>query len=139
MADYSPTLVYEYEVRNFFTPAIDYEDVSKAEMLSKIEAVEDFIKAVYFQDSAPTRSKAKIPALLLVCSKIIQNPKISKKYHVVRSETLGDYKYELWSPTKSSKTSMDIALSWEEMALRMLKKRVSDSTHGWQKIKVVND
>jgi len=122
MADYSPSLIYEYEVRNSFTPPLTYEDVTKAEMLLKIEAVEDYIKCTYFNDAMPPRSDGKIPALLIVMSKVIKgNPGLIKKYGIVESLSLGDYKVTYQHSGRGDHVSAyESAKSWEQMAEDML-------------------
>ena len=135
MSDYEPKLITEMDVRNFFSPPLSYTDVSKAEILLKIEAVEDYISAKWGITSS---SDGKIPALLLVASKIVQNPNLAKKYYTLRSESIGkDYSYSLALPTsKGAIQTSPYALSktWEEMAIEMLNSRCTDR---W-KIRVVN-
>lgn len=124
MADYSPSLVTEQDVRNMFTPPLDYNDVTKAQILLYIETVEDYIKAVYFDDSMPSKSEARIPALLLVMSKIIKKPDLLKKYGVVEYMKLGDFTFRLEGPGRGKHvTAYEVAKSWEEMAHEMLKSR----------------
>jgi len=124
MADYTPQLVSEYEVRNMFTPPLDYDDVTKAQILLYIESVEDYIKSVYFDDSMPSKANARIPALLLVMSKIIKKPDLLKKYGVVESMKLGDFSFKLVTTGKGKHvTAYEAAKSWEEMAHEMLKSR----------------
>ena len=48
MTDYATVAVTEMDVRNFVSPPLDYDDVSKAEILLKIESVETFAKYTYF-------------------------------------------------------------------------------------------
>lgn len=139
MVDYSPSLVYEYEVRNAFSPPLDYDDISKADLLLKIEAVEDYIKATYFNDSMPTRAKGKIPALLIAMSKVLKgNPSIVKKYGIVESLTLDDYKVSYAISGRGDHvTAYESAESWEQMALKMLKVRGKE--HSWGQVVLVND
>ena len=70
MSDYSPIVVSENDIRSFVTPPLDYDDVTKAEILLKIEAIETFVKYAYFNGGIIT-SKAKIPVVLLVISNLI--------------------------------------------------------------------
>ena len=123
MADYTPQLVKEHEVRNFFTPPLDYDDVDKAELLAKIQAVETFIKDVYFDGNMPTESTAKIPALLLVVSQIVQNPTLAKKYGAIVSEKLGDYSYKL--ATETGRTPYNAYKVYRDMAFAMLRAKCS--------------
>jgi len=125
MTDYEPKLVKEHEVRNFFTPPLSYEDVSKAELLAKIEAIEQFIADAYFNGNMPSRDDAKIPALLLVVSQIVQNPRVSKKYNVIVSEKLGDYSYKI--SDKYGREAYNAYAVYREMALAMLRAKSSKS------------
>jgi len=114
----------EKDIRNWFNPPLDYDDVSKASIDLQIEWVEDFVKAVYFNDTATTSSKARIPCLLLVVSKIIgANSEIAQKYSPFLSEKLGDYYYTIGS--KSIGNPNEIYLAYEDAALRMLRSRTT--------------
>ena len=139
MTDYTPSLVYEHEVRNSFTPPLDYNDITKADILLKIEAVEDYIKSVYFGDSMPSRIKGRIPALLLAMSKVLKgNPSIVKKYGIVESLSLGDYKVSYALSGKGDHViAYESAESWEQMALKMLKRRGGENF--WGEVVLVND
>jgi hypothetical protein len=134
MADFTPTLIKEYEVRNAFTPPLNYDDVTKAEILLKIAAVEDYIKATYFNDSMPSIAKGKYPALLIVMSKIIKgNPGLIKKYGIIESFELGDYKVKFQHSGRGDHVSAyESAKSWEQMAEDMLFARGSST---WQLVK----
>lgn len=140
MSDYVPKLVEEYEVRNAFTPPLEYNDISKADILLKIEMIEDYIKAVYFADAMPSKTKAKIPALLLVMARVLKgNPELAKKYADVQFLKLGDYEMAFDVHSRGRPPSAyDSAKSWEEMAHEMLKTR-SDTSHYWTNIVVAND
>ena len=113
MSDYSPTLVDEYVVRNYFDPPLSEDDLTKAALLVHIEAVEQYIKDVYELTSS---TSAKIPALLLVVSRIINIPSIAKSHYTLRSESIRNYSYEL-DTTASPNV---ISLTLEKMAERML-------------------
>jgi len=136
MADYSPSIVTEKDVRNFFTPPIDYDDVTKAEILLKIEAVEDYVTAVY---ELTNSADARIPCLLLVAAKIIQNPTLAKKYYTLSEEQLGDYRYVMAQPISRSTDVQSspyiISKTWEKMALEILSAR---AVNRW-KIRKAND
>jgi len=125
MVDYNPSLVREYEVRNAFTPPLSYNDVTKAELLLKIEAVEDYIKATYYNDTSVPVAEGRIPALLIVMSKIIKgNPSLIKKYGIVESLSLGDYKVTYAHSGRGQHVSAtESAKSWEQMAEDMLYSR----------------
>ena len=124
MSDYSPLYVNEEDVRGFFTPPLDYDDITTNELLRKIEAVEDFVNAVYFNDGSTSSDKARIPCLLLIASKIILTPELARKYYTLNREVLGDYEYELAQPisrgTDIQSSPHVISVTWEKMALKML-------------------
>ena len=127
MVDYSPSLVTEQDVRNFFTPPLDYNDVTKAEILLKIESVEDYVTAVFFNGSTPSAADARIPVLLLIAAKLVHTPSLARKYMTLSAETLGDYAYELAQPisrgTDVQSNPFVISKTWEKMALDMLSSR----------------
>lgn len=129
MSDYTTRYVTENDVRSFFTPPLDYDDITKNEILRKIEAVEDFVEAVYFNDGRTTSAKARIPCLLLIASKIILTPELAKKYYTLNREVLGDYEYELAQPisrgTDIQSSPFVISITWEKMAIKMLDKRTT--------------
>jgi hypothetical protein len=128
-ADYVPKYVTEADLRGFFTPPLDYDDITRNELLRKIEAVEDFVEATYFNDSTTTSAKARLPCLLLIASKIILSPELAKKYYTLNAETLGDYSYELAQPisrgTDIQSSPYVISLTWERMGIKMLEKRTT--------------
>jgi len=134
MADYEPKYVQEIDIRNFFTPPLDYDDISKAELLVKIESVEDFVEAYYFNDGSTTADKARIPCLLLIAAKVILKPELAKKYYTLNREVLGDYEYELAQPisrgTDIQSSPYVISITWEKMALQMLDSRSSKKKFG---------
>lgn len=109
-------------VRNFTTPPLSHDDVTQAELLAKIESVEYYCDTVYGTGAA-------VPCALLVLAKLITtNSNLSKKYSTIAAESIGDYSYRLGSiGSSSSKTAFDIAKSWEEMAVEMLRKLAYDS------------
>ena len=129
MSDYTPKYVNEEDIRGFFTPPLDYDDITRNELLRKIEAVEDFVEATYFNDSATTPAKARIPCLLLIAAKVILTPSLARKYYTLNSEMLGDYAYELAQPisrgTDIQSSPYVISITWEKMALEMLGKRTT--------------
>jgi len=131
MADYIPTMVTEKDIRNFFSPPLDYNDVSTAEILIKIESVETFVSTVY-------NTSSKIACLLLTASKLIYTPSLAKKYFTLNKETLGDYSYELSTPGTSAEIQANpfvISKTWEQMAMDILN---SKYTSRWN-IALVND
>ena len=137
MSDYSPKMVNEIDVRNFVTPPLDYDDISKAEVLLKIESVEQYISTVY---SNVTGNAARIAALLLIIAKIIQVPNLANKYYTLSYEKLGDYAYNLAQPisrgTDVQSSPFVISKTYEKMAIEILEK-ASLSTKYY--FKVVND
>lgn len=115
-------------MRGFTNPPLDYSDVSELELLSKIQAVEDYVDTVY-------ETGANVPVALLVLSKLIQNPSLAKKYSTLASENFrGDYSYSL----KTTGSPHEIAKSWEEMAYSMLRMK-SFTKDNKLKIYIVND
>jgi len=138
MSDYNPSYVTEADVRGFFTPPLEYDDITKNEILRKIEAVEDYVKAVYFNDTTTTASKARIPCLLLIASKIILSPSLARKYYTLNREVLGDYEYELAQPisrgTDIQSSPHVISKTWETMAIEMLEKRTNLSKYTLYKV-----
>ena len=121
MSDYTPTMVTEQDVRNFFSPPLSYEDISKAEILIKIEAVETYVDIAWGVTTAAT---GRIPSLLLIAAKIIQAPALAKKYYTLSYEQLGDYSYTLAQPisrgTDVQSSPFVISKTWEKMGLEML-------------------
>jgi hypothetical protein len=131
MADYSPRYVSTSFIRNFTTPPLDYTDVSEAELLAKIEAVEYYVDTVF-------ETGAAVPCALLVLSKLIQNPNLAKKYYTLASENFrGDYSYTL-KDGGGSMSPYEISESWETMALKMLRMK-SFTRDNKLKIYIVND
>lgn len=125
MVDYTPRFVSEADVRGFFTPPIPYDKVSKAEILLKIQAVEEFIINSYFGGKIPPAEKVKVPVLLLVASRLIYSPQLAKDYYTINSEKLGDYSYRLALPTARTprggrNSPYELAKSWEQMAFDIL-------------------
>lgn len=132
MTDYEPSLVKEHEVRSAFTPPLEYYDISKVELLLKIESVEDYIKAVYFDGAMPSRNEGKVPALLLAIAKVVKgNPKLTKEHGEIESLDLGDYSVDY----SLEDGAYEIAKSWEQMAHEMLEMR---GENNWQ-LRLVND
>ena len=139
MTYYSPLVVTEMDVRNFVTPPISYDDVSKAEVLLKIESVEVFVKYKYF-GGGTIPSTAKIPVLLLIESNLINSAKLAKKYYTLSSEKLGDYSYTLAEPisrgTNIQSSPYIVSETWHSMALKILEELASPSKF---KIRKVNE
>lgn len=129
MTDYSLKYVTEKDIRNFFSPPLDYTDVSKAELLIKAESVEKFVEDVY---EITTAADARLPCLLLIAAKIIHTPTLARKYYTLSSEQLGDYSYMLAQPisrgTDVQSSPFVISMTWEAMALKMLN---SKCTNKW--------
>jgi hypothetical protein len=142
MPDYIPKLIHEYEIRNSFSPPLDYDDINKANLLLIIESVEDYIRAVYFNNSMPSRDDGKVPALLMVLSKVLfANHSIVKKYGLINYIELGDYKlgYE-YSGKGEHVTAFESAKSWDQMAHEMLLARSKSQNMSayWPGIRLVN-
>ena len=120
MTDYSPIMVKEMDVRNFFTPPLDYDDVNTAEILIKIESVENYVSSVY----GITDSTGRIPVLLLIASKLIHAPALARKHFTLSEEQLGDYRYVMAQPisrgTDIQSSPFVISKTWEKMAIEIL-------------------
>jgi hypothetical protein len=129
MSDYSPISVTEKDVRNFVTPPLDYDDVSKAEILLKIESVETFVKRVYF-GGGTIPSDGRIAILLLIVSNLIATPSLAKKYRTLASESLGDYSYTISQPmSRGSAMQSDpftVIKTWHTMATEILNSLISE-------------
>jgi hypothetical protein len=134
MTDYSPSLVNEIDVRNFFSPPLDYDDVSKAELLIKIEAVEQYVSTVY----GVTGNDGRIASLLLIAAKVIQTPGLANKYYTLSYEKLGDYAYNLAQPisrgTDVQSSPFVISRTWEKMALEILERASSTTRYYFKKV-----
>jgi len=133
MSDYTPTMVKEMDVRSFFTPPLDYDDVTTAEILIKIESVETYVTQVY----EVTGASGRIPVLLLIAAKIIQTPALAKKYYTLAEEQLGDYSYVMAQPisrgTDIQSSPFVIARTWERMGIEILNALATDR---WKLYKV---
>lgn len=129
MADYTPISVTEKDVRNFVTPPLDYDDVSKAEVLLKIESVETYVKRHYFHGGS-IPSDGRIAVLLLIVSNLIATPSLAKKYRTLASESLGDYSYTISQPvTRGASMQSDpfaVIKTWHQMAVEILEDLVSE-------------
>ena len=129
--DYVPAYASEMMIRNFVNPPLSYDDVPQAELLAKIEAVESYVTTVY-------ETGDKVACCLLVLAKLIQNPSLAKTYGPLTSENFrGDYSYTLKTGS-GTKTSYEIAKSWEEMAFDILRAK-SFTKDNKCKIYIVND
>lgn len=117
MTDYTPQVISESDIRNWVTPPIENSDVSTAEILLKIEAVEAYVKYKYFRGGSISAS-ARVPVILLVVSSLLANSNLAKKYSTLASETFADYSYVL-APQGSNPNI--IVESWQSMAIQMLK------------------
>jgi len=129
MTDYQCQYASTAFCRSFTTPPLDFVDVSEAELLAKIEAVESYCNTVY-------ETGDKVACSLLVLAKLVQNPTIAKKYCTLNAETIGKYSYRLGSI--SGKSPFEIAKSWEQLGYEIL--RSKSFTHNDKlKIYLVND
>jgi len=137
MSDYDPLVVTENDVRSFVTPPLDYNDVTKAEILLKIESIETFVKYVYFGGGS-VPAKARIPTLLLIISNLISNASLAQKYYTLSSERLGDYAYTLAEPiargTDIQSSPYIVKETWHSMAIKMLEKMASPSDYQIRKV-----
>jgi hypothetical protein len=133
MADYTPlTGLTENDIRTFVTPPLEYDDVTKQEILLKIESVETYLKYRYF-DGGSVPATAKIPVLLLVISNLICTPTLARKYYTLSSEKLGSYSYTLAEPISRGldiqSSPFIITKTWHRMAIEMLEKMQSPSEY----------
>ena len=113
---YQPKIITPDEVRVFLNPFLSYDDIDDATILLKIEAVERYISDVWFNGDYP--ESARIPALLLTASKIIKEPSMSD-YREVKK--IGDVTFETQTRFKSGLDPYELALTWEDMALSILR------------------
>jgi len=120
---YSPSLVQITDIRNTFTPALDSDDVSDNEILAQIEITETYIKYAWYNGSMPSAAEGKVPAWCMVISKILNsNSNIYKKYAVPSRMKLNDETIDTpQHGTGNHKTVKEVANSWEDMALQILK------------------
>lgn len=125
MADYSPSYITTKDVRNFVDPPLDYDDINEASLLLHIEAVEDYISAVYELSSS---SDAKIPGILLVVSKVVQMPALAKKHYALKRETFLDYSYERFD----GGGNFEDVNSWADIANQMLRARSAKKNYKWK-------
>lgn len=124
MTDYTPQIVDKEDVRSFFTPPISYDDISEAELLLRIKVIENFVSARYFHGSYSSEENVKAAVLLLIASDLASDPRISSKYHSLKSESFsGDYEYEI-----SGEMTKSNAERWAEMAEDILNKYVASDT-----------
>lgn len=125
MTDYVPLVASKLFIRNLTTPPLDYDDVTEAELLAKIEAVEVWVKYKYF-DGGTIDSDAKVPVGLLVLCNIVSNPQIAKKHYTLASETLGDYSYTIAVSPHSNQAGnispLSDVITWKEIAKDILEK-----------------
>jgi hypothetical protein len=121
---YTPQLVNSTdEVRDLFTPSLSTDDVSEDELLGKIELVENYIAIVYFEGSMPTKAKGRIPALLMIMSRVIKNGNLMKKYGTPDKIKIENYEVSIPHHGTSGKmTTWEDVESWDKMAHRMLSK-----------------
>lgn len=124
MGDYTSICgLDESDIRNFTTPPLDYDDVSVASIDLQMEAVEVFVKRVYFGGGS-IPSDGKIAVMLLILSNLIATPSLARKYRTLASETLGDYSYQISQPiARGSVMQSDpfaVSKTWHQMAIEIL-------------------
>lgn len=124
MSSYTPQLVNSTtEVRECFTPSLSTDDISDDELLTKIELVENYIAVVYFDGSMPTQTKGRIPALLMLMSRVIKTGNLMKKYGVPDEIDIENYRVSIPQHGTSGKSiTWEDVKSWDEMAHQMLMK-----------------
>ena len=129
ISDYNPIVTSEMFVRNLTSPPLDYDDVSKAEMLAKIEAIEIWAKYKYFGGDTPI-SDAKAPIALVVLAGLLSNPSLASKHYTLASESIGDYSYSLGG----SALSPNKPKSWVSIAEETLSRMATDSGFSIRKV-----
>jgi len=120
---YTPRLVNNIdEVRDLFTPSLSTDDISDDELLFKIEMVEKYIAVVYFEGSMPSQSVGRIPALLMLMSRVIKTANLIKKYGVPDKIDIENYSVSIPQHGSSGKSvTWEDVKSWDKMAHDMLK------------------
>jgi hypothetical protein len=134
---YVPQLINDTdEVRNAFTPALSVDDISENELLTKIELVENYISMVYFKGQMPSKDDARIPALLMVMSRVIKQSNLMRKYGTPDRIKLENYEISIPHHGDSGKcTTWEDIKSWDMMAHEIL----SDKKTGKFIFRKVND
>jgi len=122
MSDYIPKYTSIAFCRNYVDPPLDYNDINEISLLSQIESVETYIEDFYELSSA---GDCKIPATLLVLSKILQSPSLAKKHFSLRSENLLDYSYTRFG---NDGNFGDVS-SYADMARSMLRMKMFKSNN----------
>lgn len=137
MVDYTPLVVNEMDIRNFVSPPMDYNDVSRAEILLKIESVETYVKYTYF-NGGNLPIQTRIPVILLIISNLIATPALARKYYTLSHEKLGDYEYHLAEPisrgTDIQSSPFIITKTWHRMAIEMLENMRTPSNFFLKKV-----
>ena len=122
----------EMLVRNSCSPVLSHEDVSSAEIETKIRLITTYVRSVYFENSTPP-ADATDAIVLLTLSNILSRSDLAKKYGTMMMERLGSYSYELASTTmgganvQSSPTV--IIKSWHNMAIEILQSLSADKKY----------
>lgn len=116
--------VTEMLIRNACTPPLDYDDVSSAEIETKIRLVTTYVRRVFFEGGSPP-SDATDAIVLLVLSNILARSDLAKKYGTLVSETYNDYSYELAGPmsrgTEFQSDPYAIIKTWHQIAIEILR------------------
>jgi hypothetical protein len=137
MADYETVSVNEIDVRNFVTPHLDYDDVSKAEILLKIESVETYVSRVFF-DGGTIPDDGRIAVLLLIMPQLLATPTLARKYRTLASETFRDYSYVISQPMSTGKQMQSdpfaITKTWHQMGLEILRSLAGDDKYTLYKV-----
>lgn len=122
-------MVSETDIRTFVTPAISIADASSEEILAKISAIESFVQEVYFNGTS-VPGNAKYAVIMLVISKLLENPTLAKKYALLESEKLGDYSYKV--STSLSKNSS--SKTWSDLAIMLLENITTSDKYYMKKV-----
>ena len=129
VTDYTPQSVNEIDVRNFTSPPLNYDDVSTAEILLKIEIVETYVKRVFFNGGS-FPSDARPAVLAIVVSNLLARADLARKYGSLSMERLGDYQYQLAGASSRDldviSNPIEIIKSWQRIALEILHELSAD-------------
>jgi len=89
MSIYVPVLVTEAELRNAFTPALTTSEISVSGAVSIIEMTELYIRDAFCDGTMPSANDAKMPALALCMTKVVDH--IPSRLKSMDSFSIGDY------------------------------------------------
>ena len=116
-------IIQSRDVRDFFIPYLDSGSCSATALNSRIEAIEDYVSKVYFNNSYS--SDAKYPCIMLVSADIISDSSImsTEVYGDIRQ--IGDLEFQ---PKGGMGSAYYMAQTWRDRAYEILR---SKSSHFW--------